>query len=203
MMMRNQSRAERRSLPSERFIFSWWWQWWPLQIVSWDHWWWWWQLQIVTTDTNSKVTELSSVSAKIGSPAMTIIIIIMIMMIIVIIMKREAITSRNMVVEQEKAVVIRYMSPMMASWAESQSPIVLKSNCVFVWEYVGDPMQATLQHPGPGPGPPGQLWAPHLMVLVSGQQVNSRVGSPNAPWQKPSHAPTHLTALSISLLPTN
>ena len=62
-------------------------------------------------------------------------------------------------------------------------------------------MQATLQHPGPGP--PGQLWAPHLMVLVSGQQVNSRVGSPNAPWQKPSHAPTHLTALSISLLPTN
>ena len=28
-------------------------------------------------------------------------------------------------------------------------------------------------------------------------------GSPNAPWQKASHAPTHLTALSISLLPTD
>ena len=40
----------------------------------------------------------------------------------------------------------------------------------------------------------------------AGQEVNSRAeageGSPNAPWQKASHAPTHLTALSISLLQT-
>ena len=38
-------------------------------------------------------------------------------------------------------------------------------------------------------------------------EVNSRAeaeeGSPNAPWQKASHAPTHLTALSISLLLTS
>ena len=67
----------------------------------------------MTTDTNSKVTELSSVSAEIGSSAMMIIIImiiiiIIIMIIIVIIMNREAIISRNMVAEQNKAVIIRY-----------------------------------------------------------------------------------------------
>ena len=86
---------------------------------------------VVTTDTNSKVTELSSVSAKIGSLAMMMMIIIMIMMIIIIIIMIMMITTIIMNIKSQVLVGCTIAkSPLMASWVGSHRDRVNLCVCV-------------------------------------------------------------------------